>query len=93
MATPSALAIGFVTAACSNLSTYLGHLLGYDDALDIFAAHGVSGFVGAILTALFAEAKYANLGGGVSAELEDSDGGWVNRESCFGGGVPVLTQH
>lgn len=79
VATPSALAIGFITAVFSNLSTYLGHLLGYDDTLDIFSAHGVSGFVGAVLTALFAEAKYANLFEGASQEVDSADGGWVSH--------------
>lgn len=40
-------------AAC-NYATKLKFVIGVDDALDIFAEHGVGGIVGNILTAFFA---------------------------------------
>lgn len=42
--TPSALAIGFVTAVVSNYATGLKILLKVDDAVDTFALHAVGGF-------------------------------------------------
>lgn len=47
----------------------LKHLLNFDDALDVFAVHGIGGIVGNILTGIFAQKKYAN-------EIE---GGWLDK--------------
>lgn len=49
-------------------------MIGVDDALDIFAEHGVGGIVGNILTAFFAADYIAHLDG--SSQI---DGGWLNR--------------
>lgn len=49
----AAVVIGVVTATCCNLATKLKYIMGVDDALDIFAVHGVGGAVGNILTGLF----------------------------------------
>lgn len=46
----------------------LKHILNFDDALDVFAVHGIGGIVGNILTGVFAQKKYAN-------EIE---GGWLD---------------
>lgn len=46
----------------------LKHLLHYDDALDVFAVHGVGGIVGNILTGIFAQKKYA----------DEIQGGWLD---------------
>ena len=52
---PSAIAIGFVTAFVSYFAIYsLKEKLGYDDALDVFGVHGLSGVWGAIATGIFA---------------------------------------
>jgi len=45
---------GVVGAAACNYATKLKYLLRVDDALDIFAVHGIGGIVGNILTAFFA---------------------------------------
>lgn len=47
----------------------LKHILNFDDALDVFAVHGIGGVVGNILTGIFAQRKYAN-------EIE---GGWLDE--------------
>jgi Amt family ammonium transporter len=53
--TTGALFIGLATAIiCFCSVTYLKPKLGYDDSLDAFGVHGVGGFVGAILTGVFA---------------------------------------
>src|SRR5712672_2999449 len=50
-----ALIIGIAAGViCYWGATGLKHALGYDDSLDAFGVHGVGGFVGAILTGVFA---------------------------------------
>jgi Amt family ammonium transporter len=46
---PSAVAIGFVTAICCNLGTKAKYFFQIDEALDVFATHGIGGYVGCIL--------------------------------------------
>jgi len=49
------LAIGIVAGlVCFWGATGLKHAMGYDDSLDAFGVHGIGGFVGAILTGVFA---------------------------------------
>jgi Amt family ammonium transporter len=50
------LAAGVV---CFISATSLKTALGYDDALDAFGVHGVGGFLGAVLTGVFAKAAIA----------------------------------
>ncbi|KAI9844424.1 MAG: ammonium transporter Amt1 [Sclerophora amabilis] len=70
----AAVIYGVVGAASCNFATKFKYLIGVDDALDIFAEHGVGGFVGNILTAFFAANYVAHLDG--STEI---DGGWLNQ--------------
>ena len=50
----SALFIGFVSAiGCYYAITVLKKKLGVDDALDVFALHGIGGIIGCILTGVF----------------------------------------
>lgn len=50
----AAVVYGVVGGAACNYATKLKFVIGVDDALDIFAEHGVGGIVGNILTAFFA---------------------------------------
>lgn len=61
-------------AAFANYGTKLKFLLQIDDALDIFAVHGVGGLVGNVLTAFFAADYIAHLDG-----VTVIQGGWVNQ--------------
>ncbi|KAK7735650.1 ammonium transporter Amt1 [Cytospora paraplurivora] len=70
----AAVIFGVVGAAVCNLATSLKFFMGIDDALDIFAEHGVGGIVGNLLTALFASNYIAHLDG--STEIA---GGWLNH--------------
>lgn len=73
--TPSALVFGVLGGTACNFATQLKNLIGYDDALDIFAAHAVGGFVGNFLTGLFADGRVSSFDGS-----DPSDGsGWINR--------------
>ena len=50
-----ALIIGVAAGVgCFWASTWLKHLLGYDDSLDAFGVHGIGGIIGALLTGVFA---------------------------------------
>lgn len=62
----AAVIIGLVTSVVSYLSiSYLKPKLGYDDALDVFGIHGMSGLWGAIATGLFAAPFINELGTGL----------------------------
>lgn len=50
----SAIIFGVVAGSSCNYATKVKFFLGIDDALDIFAVHGIGGFVGNILTGFFA---------------------------------------
>ena len=58
-----ALWIGLAAGAiCYCSAVFLKNALKYDDSLDAFGVHGVGGFVGAILTGVFADASINPLG-------------------------------
>jgi Amt family ammonium transporter len=59
----SGLAIGVIAAGCSYLAMQFRAKTSVDDALDVFACHGVAGIVGALLTGVFAT-RAVNSGGG-----------------------------
>jgi len=69
-----AVAIGFFGAVGCNFACKLKHAFDYDDALDVFAVHGVGGFIGCVLTGIFAEAYLPNLEPGNTQYI----GGWIN---------------
>jgi len=63
---PAALIIGLVTSVISYLAvSYLKPRLGYDDALDVFGIHGMSGIWGSVATGLFAAPFINELGAGL----------------------------
>jgi len=58
-----ALAIGIAAGLICYLAVVkLKNTLGYDDSLDAFGVHGVGGFVGAILTGVFVDARFGGSG-------------------------------
>ena len=50
---PGAIFLGLVASLFSNAALTLKNRLGYDDSLDVFGIHGVSGMVGAVLLSFF----------------------------------------
>ncbi|CAB4488976.1 ammonium transporter 2 [Rhizophagus irregularis] len=85
---PSAIAFGIVGGTSCNFAVKLKHLLDFDDALDVFAVHGVGGICGNILTGIFAQKEVAALGGQV-IQGGWLDGHWVQilyqlADSCAG---------
>ncbi|CAG8587348.1 15621_t:CDS:2 [Cetraspora pellucida] len=69
----SAIAFGICGGAICNIAVKLKHVFGFDDALDVFAVHGIGGLVGNILTGIFADKNIAALSG------ENIMGGVINR--------------
>ena len=51
----AAIVIGFTASALCFYAVQAKYKYGYDDSLDAFGVHGVGGFVGAILTGVFAQ--------------------------------------
>lgn len=81
----SAVVFGVVGAIACNYATKLKFLIGVDDAIDIFAVHGIGGMVGNLLTyvlllnilmvsGLFAADYIAALDG-----ISVIPGGWLNQ--------------
>ncbi|KAI1616042.1 amt family ammonium transporter [Exophiala viscosa] len=70
----AAVIFGVVGGVACNYATKLKFVFGIDDALDIFAIHGVGGLVGDLLTGLFAADYIAHLDG--ATEIA---GGWINH--------------
>lgn len=68
----AAVIYGVVGGAACNYATKLKFLIHVDDALDIFAEHGVGGIVGNLLTGIFAAPYIAHLDG-----VTEIDGGWI----------------
>lgn len=57
---------GAIGGVAGNLSTRFKYFLKVDDALDIFAVHGICGIVGSLLVGLFADVSYESKGGWVA---------------------------
>ncbi|TLD12655.1 uncharacterized protein PgNI_04819 [Pyricularia grisea] len=75
----AAIPFGILGASSANLATRLKFTLGIDDALDIFAVHGVAGFVGNICTGIFAVNPVVALDGPSASSTGDGfAGGWID---------------
>ncbi|KAJ8121045.1 hypothetical protein ONZ43_g2407 [Nemania bipapillata] len=70
----AAVIFGVVGGIGCNVATKLKFVMGADDALDIFAVHGIGGIIGNLLTGLFAADYIASLDG-----FSVIPGGWVNH--------------
>ena len=67
-----ALAIGLASGViCYWAASSLKRKMGYDDSLDVFGVHGVGGFIGAILTGVFAAEAFGGSGldNGIGSQL------------------------
>lgn len=65
-----AMAIGAAAGVACYLAVLMKGKLGYDDSLDAFGVHGVGGFLGAVLTGVFAAVAY----GGTKGAFEGNVG-------------------
>ncbi|KXS95142.1 hypothetical protein AC578_5116 [Pseudocercospora eumusae] len=73
----AAVIYGIVAGVGCNFATQLKYWINADDALDIFAVHGVGGFLGNLLTGLFAADYIAALDGYAVGDAAIK-GGWIN---------------
>ena len=78
----SCLAFGVIAGVVCWAATFLNKKLKVDDTFWAFACHGIGGFIGLLLTGIFADKEVIRLDG----TCTDSDniptcqpGGWVNR--------------
>lgn len=82
-----ALAIGAMSGfTCWWASTSLKKKLGYDDSLDVFGVHGVGGFLGTVMLAVFMAPSLGGLGG-----KDFSIGSQLKVQLIAGVGVAVYT--
>lgn len=70
----AAVVFGAAAGIGCNFATQLKYWISADDALDIFAVHGVGGLIGTILTGMFAADYIAHLDG-----VTVIKGGWLNH--------------
>ncbi|SGZ51219.1 CIC11C00000005208 [Sungouiella intermedia] len=70
----TAVAFGVVPAIVCNFAVDLKSILQIDDGMDVFALHGVGGFMGSLMTGLFAADYVAATDGSTVI-----DGGWMNH--------------
>lgn len=76
----TSIIFGIVPGIICNFAVDLKGLLGIDDGMDVFALHGVGGFVGAFMTGLFATDYVAASDGSVVEDPSGRiDGGWMNH--------------
>ncbi|KAJ1943427.1 hypothetical protein FBU59_002915 [Linderina macrospora] len=69
----AALVFGLVAGICCHYAVDFKEKFGFDDALDVFAVHGIGGLVGNLLTGIFASKAVAELNGSAI------DGGWIDH--------------
>ncbi|KAJ1536817.1 hypothetical protein HK096_007632, partial [Nowakowskiella sp. JEL0078] len=70
----SAVVFGVVGGSACRFATSIQHKLNIDDSLDVWAVHGVGGFVGNVLTGVFAQEWVVSLDG-----TTPQPGGWLNQ--------------
>jgi Amt family ammonium transporter len=62
----ASIVIGITTSTCCCFAFKIKDFIGIDDSLDAFGLHGVGGFVGTLLTGIFAQKWLGGLDGGHS---------------------------
>jgi Amt family ammonium transporter len=82
----AALVIGFVAGAICAIAVSLKSKFGFDDSLDVVGVHGAGGFLGALLTGVFASAA-ANPA--AASSLEGGRVGLILKQLAAVGAVGV----
>jgi Amt family ammonium transporter len=76
-----ALWIGIAAGiVCAWAALWLKNVLGYDDSLDTFAVHGIGGFVGAMLTGVFAVEAIGGTKGALEGNIHQI---WLQFYGCI----------
>lgn len=68
--------LGIVTGAVCNFSTKIKYWIRIDDAMDVFAEHGVAGILGLLANAIFAAEYIIGLDG---VNVGTINGGWIEH--------------
>jgi Amt family ammonium transporter len=76
----AAIIIGLAAGTICYGAVVLKTRMGYDDALDAFGIHGIGGFVGAILTGVFAQASINGAAGLIDGNPQKV---WVQLVASF----------
>jgi len=71
---PASIAVGFLASGISNLLTSFKVWFRFDDPMDIFTCHGVSGIVGLICTGIFAQGSVT-----FNDAITRIPGGWIDQ--------------
>jgi len=87
----AALIYGIVAGVTCNMATKLKIWIRVDDALDVFAIHAVGGFLGDLMTGLFASHYIAALDGTTDISGGWVDGHWVQLAIQLADGVTGMT--
>ncbi|KAJ9076257.1 ammonium transporter [Entomophthora muscae] len=74
---PSSVMFGMVGSVSCAAAVRLKTVMRFDDAVDVFAIHGVGGLVGSLLTGIFARKAIAGLDPNVSIAGGWLDGNWM----------------
>ncbi|KAG7192465.1 ammonium transporter [Scheffersomyces spartinae] len=76
----TSVVFGVVPAIVCNYAVDLKEIIGIDDGMDVFALHGVGGFLGSFMTGLFAADYVAASDGSVASDPSLAiPGGWMNH--------------
>jgi Amt family ammonium transporter len=86
----SSIVIGIVTAAICNFSTKLKFLMKCDDGLDCFGLHGIGGYIGSILTGIFATSYVTHTDGVTIIPGGWIEGNWVQVGIQLAGGTAYI---
>ncbi|KAL2916535.1 ammonium transporter [Polyrhizophydium stewartii] len=84
----AAIVIGLVAGVACNYATYIKNVFGFDDTLDAWGVHAVGGFLGNVLTGIFAQ-KWIGLLDGTAINGGWVDGNWVQVGYQVGGSVAI----
>ncbi|CAG8737410.1 17523_t:CDS:2, partial [Racocetra fulgida] len=70
----AAVVFGIASGILCNLASVMKTKLNvYDDAMDVFAIHGIGGFIGNVLTGIFADKDIVNRSSSDSITIKDGD--------------------
>jgi Amt family ammonium transporter len=78
----ASVALGIVTGICCNFATKIKYWIKIDDAMDVFAEHGVAGMIGLLFNAIFAADYIIGLDGvnfSPDQSVETYWGGWIQH--------------
>jgi len=86
----AAVLFGVIAGTFCKLACGIKFMLNCDDTLDIFAVHAIGGFIGNILTGIFAQQSVAGFDGWTSIRGGGLDHHWVQIGFQFANSVAAM---